>query len=90
MGLAEPLRRRCVMLSQRGGERGSWRRVQATLNPQPSSETHSAQGFKLGKMVLPRACPPALTFPVPGPPFLCTIVGGVHQQLSLRYAVSKN
>ena len=61
-----------------------------TINSQPSRETHSAQGFRLGKMILPRARPPSLTFPVPGSPFLCAIVGGVHQQLSLCYAVSKD
>ena len=61
-----------------------------TINSQPSRETHSAQGFRLGKMIWPRARPPSLTVPVPGSPFLCAIVGGVHQQLSLCYAVSKD
>lgn len=90
MGPAEPLRRRCLILSHTAGERGSWRRVRATVDPQSSREAHSAQGFWLGKMILPRAHPPSLTFPVPGPPGLCPIVGNVHQQLRLCYAVSKD
>lgn len=59
MGLAEPLRRRCLMLSRGGGGggRGGWRKAQAT------SRVSAQQGFRVGEMTLPRACPPSLSLP---------------------------